>query len=81
MLKKLPKMPNLATIGQGTFMDCTQLNMLPDMLTELKTVGDFAFCNCQELRMLPNMPNLTTIGDSAFKGCEKLNTAHVPLRT
>ncbi len=49
--------------------------IVPDGVTE---IGDFAFCNCSDLRSV-RLPNgIRSIGDHAFSDCAELNSLELP---
>ena len=68
--------PNLKTIGQDAFCDCTSLEEA-DMskLHALETIGMNAFGYCSALVRVMLSPNLKTIGNDAFSGCKSLEEA------
>ena len=49
-----------------------------DIPSSVMTIGDHAFCNCDNLTLV-EMPSVTTIGDHAFSGCDNLTLVEMPL--
>ncbi|MFA5449149.1 MAG: leucine-rich repeat protein [Clostridia bacterium] len=66
-------------IGKEAFTGITTLTAVYfDGDSELTTIGDSAFQNCNELTDLTLPNGLTTIGASAFSGAKKLNITSLP---
>jgi hypothetical protein len=65
--------PNIESIGEAAFRYCTALTEAN--LTGVKTLGGYAFSNCDELVSVLLPENLTSVGtfsQSAFGDCPKL---------
>ncbi len=67
----------LQVIGPGAFSDCYQLSNVTFTSsgagTNLKRIGEKAFCNCRSIRSIVLPKSVTTLGDSCFEGCVKIN--------
>ena len=64
--------PNLVTIGENAFYDCTKLSSFT-MGNRLETIGSSAFGNCSALAGEITMPaTLSNIGSAAFLNCTSL---------
>lgn len=57
-------------IPDESFYGCSKLYRI--QANGVRTIGDFAFENCTNLREIKDMPELTTIGDAAFRNCTNL---------
>jgi hypothetical protein len=70
-------LPDIATIGKGTFEKCTSLAdiKLPATLT---AISASAFCSCTSLTSVSLPSSLNSIGREAFWGCTALKTVSVP---
>lgn len=71
-------MPNLTTIGNAAFSNCSSLQEVD--IPNLTTVGDAAFSGCSSLQEV-DFPLLSAIGGSAFSGCSSLQEVNFPLLT
>lgn len=73
---------SITEIRARAFEDCRKLKTIHFAdKSQLKTIGDWAFYNCHNLRSLTLPEGLTTIGDGAFYGCAYLAELTLPSTT
>ena len=65
-------------IGRRAFEDCRSLQSVTFAGTALRTINDWAFYNCHNLRTLSLPEGVTTIGLAAFYGCTYLTNLSLP---
>lgn len=72
-LKNVPSVSRLATIGQSTFENCTDLQSIQSLIdSQLTSIRDKAFYNCISLSSIPSIGTLKEIRSSAFISCTNL---------
>lgn len=65
-------------IGECAFQDCQFIEEFYSKNSVLKTIGDFAFENCKNLKVCKLDALKGSIESSAFYGCKKLKSFEVP---
>lgn len=78
-LESLP--PNLEMISNYVFNGCIQLALKSLPQNALRTIGEYAFSNCQNMTLSDQkgeLPLLTFIGSGAFQGCTSLRLSGLP---
>ena len=65
-------------IGECAFQDCQFIEEFYSKSSVLKTIGDFAFENCKNLKVCKLDALKGSIESSAFYGCKKLKSFEVP---
>lgn len=73
----IPDNMGITSIGRGCFMGMKGLEtvILPDAV---KSIVDYAFCNCTGLQQIALSKSLTTISQCAFAGCNGLQSITIP---
>ena len=66
----------LEDIGQSVFRESTLKHI--SFNPNLKTIGDYAFCDCKQLADVQLPDSLTDIGNSTFSGCTSLTDIVFP---
>lgn len=64
--------PTVTSIGENTFLGCT--NLMSINLGGTQTIGSNAFQNCTKLASITNFDSVTLIGETAFLNCTGLTT-------
>ena len=59
-------------IGTSAFSNCRCLATLNLLTTQVNTIRDYAFFNCQSLAVLKLPRTLTYVFNYAFSGCDSL---------
>jgi len=77
-LKDITIPAGVTEIGRRAFEDCRSLQFVTFAGTALRTVNDWAFYNCHNLRTLSLPEGVTTIGLAAFYGCSYLTDLSLP---
>lgn len=73
---------SITEIHVSAFENCRKLKTIHFAdNSQLKTIGDWAFYNCHNLRSLTLPEGLKTIGDGAFYGCAYLTELTLPSTT
>ena len=67
---------NVASVGNGTFYNCTNLTNV--MLLHVKVIGYHAFDGCVNLRKIDFPYSLTAMMDYAFVNCIRLTQVVIP---
>ena len=62
---------NLREISYKTFSGCINLRSVD--LSNVETIGSYAFTGCSSLSAIGSLDNATVIGSEAFSGCESLS--------
>ncbi|GMH93928.1 hypothetical protein TL16_g12760 [Triparma laevis f. inornata] len=62
----------LTLIGEFTFNNCTSLENVDLLHTNLQELGEGAFHGCSELKSMTIPDSLQTLGEDVFYGCPKL---------
>lgn len=76
---KVVEIPEGVTeIGKGAFQDCQFIEEFYSKSSVLKTIDDFAFENCKNLKVCKLDALKGSIESSAFYGCKKLKSFEVP---
>ena len=65
-------------INASTFADCTLLNTVTINATNLQTIADNAFYNCNSIQSITLPNSLTTIADNAFYNCNSIQSITLP---
>jgi hypothetical protein len=69
---------SVTTIGFDAFYHCPYLETVTiENNSQLTTISDYAFCNCENLESFNIPASVTSIGYEAFYECEKLQTVTI----
>ena len=84
-LKGISLPATVTKIDNSAFEDCRKLEQilfdgseLKASISNLETIGDWAFYNCHNLKSLEIPEGVTSIGDAAFYGCTYLQDLQLP---
>ena len=66
----------IVAIGDRAFQGCDLSSIT--FPSELKSIGDFAFCRCSKLTELKLPSSLRSIGRGAFSGCDGISVLTIP---
>lgn len=69
---------SIESLGNYIFDKCSRLEEVNNLPQNLKTIPDYMFNGCYELKSLVLPEGLTTIGTEAFKNCQKLVSLNIP---
>ena len=69
--------PGLESIGDHAFYGCAALQSI-ELPPTLKTIDQYAFCNCKAMKLVMISEGTTTIGTCAFRWCEGLQVLRLP---
>lgn len=69
---------SIESLGNYIFDKCSRLEEVNNLPQNLKTIPDYMFNGCYELKSLVLPEGLTTIGTEAFKNCQKLASMNLP---
>lgn len=69
---------SIESLGYYIFQNCSKLEEVNNLPQNLKTIPDYMFNGCSELKSLVLPEGLTTIGTEAFKNCQKLVSLNIP---
>lgn len=69
---------SIESLGNYIFEKCSKLEEVNNLPQNLKTIPDYMFNGCSELKSLVLPEGLTTIGTEAFKNCQKLVSLNIP---
>ena len=69
--------PGLESIGDHAFYGCAALQSI-ELPPTLKTIDQYAFCNCKTMKFIKISEGTTTIGTCAFRWCEGLQVLRLP---
>ena len=70
---------NVTTIGHHAFDGCQRLKTITfSEGSTLKTIGDYAFKECDSLKSINIPASVTSIGNNAFDGCSRLESINIP---
>ena len=69
---------SIESLGYYIFQKCSKLEEVNNLPQNLKTIPDYMFNGCNELKSLVLPEGLTTIGTEAFKNCQKLVSLNIP---
>ncbi|GMH52222.1 hypothetical protein TrLO_g7217 [Triparma laevis f. longispina] len=69
----------LTSIGVCTFLNCSSLDNVDLLHTNLQELGRFAFDNCSELKSMTIPDSLQTIGADVFINCAKLVPSNIDI--
>lgn len=69
---------SIESLGNYIFDKCSRLEEVNNLPQNLKTIPDYMFNGCNELKSLVLPEGLTTIGTEAFKNCQKLASMNLP---
>ncbi|GMH91744.1 hypothetical protein TL16_g12142 [Triparma laevis f. inornata] len=67
----------LKLIGVTAFGSCSSLDNVDLIHTNLEELGEFAFCNCSELKSMTIPDSLQKLGDYVFYDCYKLVPSNI----
>ena len=81
IIYKIPKVQfeiadTVVSIGSSAFEDYTDLSSID--LSNILSIGDYAFKGCVGLRHVKLSENLSSIGIAAFSGCKRLENITIP---
>ena len=69
----------ITSIGENAFSEFRCWDDIDVYMADsVKTIGEYAFCNFQDLTDIHISQNLESIYDRAFEGCENLRTLYLP---
>ena len=69
----------ITSIGENAFSEFRCWDDIDVYMADsVKTIGEYAFCNFQDLTNIHISQNLESIYDRAFVGCENLRTLYLP---
>lgn len=74
---KAVDLPDVVTIGEGSFRDCTELEHVV-FSDSLRKIGAQAFAACKSLKKV-DLKNVEDIGEDAFRWCDSLVQIKIPL--
>lgn len=69
---------SIESLGNYIFDKCSRLEEVNNLPQNLKTIPDYMFNGCYELKSLVLPEGVTTIGREAFKNCKKLASMNLP---
>lgn len=69
---------SIENLGNYIFDKCSRLEEVNNLPQNLKTIPDYMFNGCYELKSLVLPEGVTTIGREAFKNCKKLASMNLP---
>lgn len=69
---------SIESLGDYIFDKCSRLEEVNNLPQNLKTIPDYMFNGCYELKSLVLPEGVTTIGREAFKNCQKLASINLP---
>lgn len=69
---------SIESLGNYIFDKCSRLEEVNNLPQNLKTIPDYMFNGCYELKSLVLPEGVTTIGREAFKNCQKLASMNLP---
>lgn len=69
---------SIESLGDYIFDKCSRLEEVNNLPQNLKTIPDYMFNGCYELKSLVLPEGVTTIGREAFKNCKKLASMNLP---
>lgn len=69
---------SIESLGNYIFDKCSRLEEVNNLPLNLKTIPDYMFNGCYELKSLVLPEGVTTIGREAFKNCKKLASMNLP---
>ncbi len=69
---------NLKRIGLRAFYQCTMLDAIDLSVTDVETVGDYAFYGCFNVKNITLGSKLEDIGDYAFYGLDQIAELEIP---
>lgn len=69
---------SIESLGNYIFDKCSRLEEVNNLPQNLKTIPDYTFNGCYELKSLVLPEGVTTIGREAFKNCQKLASMNLP---
>ena len=68
----------IESINSYTFSGCNKLNSFDNFPKNLKSIGAFAFSECESFTSFELPESITCIGSFAFNACKELNTINIP---
>ncbi|MGM9809538.1 MAG: leucine-rich repeat protein [Paludibacteraceae bacterium] len=77
-LKEITIPAGVTYIGAGAFEDCRSIESVVFAGNNVKTIGDWAFYNCHNLRNITLPEGVEELGTAAFYECTHLNELTIP---
>lgn len=73
LLTTVNLLPNITSIGEYAFYNCTSLISVEDLSPNITSISSYAFYSCSSLTDI-DLSNITSIYNNAFYGCSSLTS-------